>query len=180
MRFKYYIRGLGAGIVLTTIVLTVSDNIRNSGTEANNKTTEQTTSAGSALAYTTTTAATQNATENTTSAQQTETTGIAESATTEAVTVATGEVSSAATSNEVTMAAQQAESGKAVSITIKNVYYSAQAADILYNAGLIDDRSAFNSYMQNSGYATKIKEGNYSITKGASFEEIAQIITKTH
>lgn len=171
MRLKYYIRGMGAGIVLTTIILAISGSLKNVGAEGN--TTDVTSATtGSVIAYTTA-AETQKATDSTTAAQQDATTAD-QSQTTAAAT--TAEATTATTSVSQT---QGAEKGQSVQVTIKDVYYSTQAADILYNAGVIDDRSAFNAYMQSSGYATKIQEGTYTLTKGASFDEIAKIITKS-
>ncbi len=51
-------------------------------------------------------------------------------------------------------------------------------ARIIREAGIIDDGVAFNNYLVNAGLDRKIRSGTKQIPKGASFEEIARIITK--
>lgn len=142
MRLKYYLRGLGIGLVTTTIILTVSNKIRFANAQLKQNT-EQNETTGSVIAFTTA-AQTQAETETaeTTAAPVTESTTIQTPAT-EPVTEKT-----AAAGTEA------AETGKAT-VTIKDVYYASQAADLLVEAGVIKDRGEFIQYMQNSGYATR-------------------------
>ena len=51
-------------------------------------------------------------------------------------------------------------------------------ARILRESGVIDDGVAFNKYLVSSGQDRKIRSGTKQIPRGASFEEIASIITK--
>ncbi len=51
-------------------------------------------------------------------------------------------------------------------------------ARILRESGVIEDGVAFNKYLVKSGLDRKIRSGTKQIPKGASFEEIASIITK--
>lgn len=46
----------------------------------------------------------------------------------------------------------------------------------LQEAGLIDDADAYDSYLVNNGYSKTIRTGTYRIPVGASWEEIAEII----
>lgn len=70
--------------------------------------------------------------------------------------------------------------GTKVTIRIKDVYYGRQAADILYYAGVIDDREAYIEYIRNTGYSNIIKEGIYEVTVGDTYENISKIITRTN
>lgn len=72
------------------------------------------------------------------------------------------------------------EAGTVVTIKIKDVYYGTQAADILYYAGVIDDRQAYVEYIAATGYANIIKEGVYQVTVGDTYENISKIITRTN
>ena len=49
----------------------------------------------------------------------------------------------------------------------------------LLEVGMIEDVSDFRAYLKEQGYAGKIKSGDYTITKGMTYEEIAKIITKS-
>ena len=87
------------------------------------------------------------------------------------------------TTQEVTRATTQAvatsaSDGNEVRVVIKDVYYGTQAADILYDAGLITDKNEFVQYLISTGYGTKIQEGVYSIPKGSSYEAICQAISR--
>lgn len=46
----------------------------------------------------------------------------------------------------------------------------------LQEAGLIDDASAYDTYLVDNGYSKTIRTGTYRIPVGASWEEIAEII----
>ena len=180
--FKLYIRGFGAGLIVAAVLMAIAGNIK----KANDKysvTSPQETSTASALAYVTTQAETK---EETTDAEN----GNSESAADENVKETVKETikettETVAPTEERTTAQVQTENAAgvnadgSVTVNIKNVYYSSQAADILYNAGVITDKQAFNDYMYTSGYATKIKEGTYDLKPGASYETIAKTITKT-
>lgn len=55
--------------------------------------------------------------------------------------------------------------------------WSADVSRKLEKMDLISDAKAFDSYMDKHGYSSKIKAGNYSISKGADFDQIAKEIT---
>lgn len=182
MNLKYYLRGLGIGLIVTTIILTISNNVgsasnKNSGVGSQNPQ-EPTTSSGSVIAFdrqqtteSTTEAASENATESVTEPVTNKTeqsTTIADAPTTQAATVTTQPAATTAVSSD----------NSEVTVVIKNVYYGTQAADILYDAGLITDKSEFVQYLISTGYGTKIQEGVYSIPKGSSYEAICQTISR--
>ncbi|WP_026524320.1 hypothetical protein [Butyrivibrio sp. MB2005] len=102
-----------------------------------------------------------------------------EAATTEAAPAETE--STAPQTNEAveTAEAQPASSDvNYVVVVIPGGSESDTCARIIREAGIIDDGVAFNNYLVNAGLDRKIRSGTKQIPKGASFEEIARIITK--
>lgn len=193
MNLKYYLRGLGIGLIVTTIILTVSGNTSASSKSSSAgyiQSTEPTSS--SIIAYDrqqTTESTTQAATEPSTEAATENTTKAEQESTTESVKETTTAVQpvTESTTQATTQAATQAETlatvlpvqsndGGEVTITVKDIYYGTQAADLLYDAGLITDKSDFVQYLITTGYGTRIHEGVYTIQKGASYETICQTI----
>lgn len=155
MKLKYYIRGLGVGIIATTIILTISNSVRLANLRfAYNNAQNETN--GSVIAYTTA------------ADQATQPAGK------EPETTAPQPTTAAPTS-----AAEPVQQDETVSVEIRNIYYASEAAELLYNAGVIDDQVAFAQYMEDNGYATQIREDVYEFTKGDTYENIAQIITKS-
>ncbi len=63
-----------------------------------------------------------------------------------------------------------------VTIVVNKGYSSDTVSRILAEAGLVEDAGAFDRYLVNAGYATRIRIGTYRILMGTSRERIAQII----
>ncbi|WP_026494502.1 hypothetical protein [Butyrivibrio sp. WCD3002] len=82
--------------------------------------------------------------------------------------------------NEADTNQNQTSSGDVnyVVVVIPGGSESDTCARIIREAGIIDDGVAFNNYLVNAGLDRKIRSGTKQIPKGASFEEIARIITK--
>ena len=207
MKLKYYIRGFGAGMIITALIMTISNAVSGTGntsTVSSTDSSSKTTSPDSIIAYTTA-AATSKSDD---SESKSETTGSSDSAVITIAEVTTGnviilnpETSTADTTNETTTTAKatetatetvtesttannnsnqpvdtQTNSAGAVLVTIKNIYYGTQASDLLYSLGVIDDSWAFTVYMMDHGYDSAIKEGEYYIMPGSSYETVARAI----
>ncbi len=54
---------------------------------------------------------------------------------------------------------------------------SDRVAEILFNEGFVDSSTAFNRYLIDTGMDRKIRSGNKVIPEGATYEQIASIIT---
>ena len=67
----------------------------------------------------------------------------------------------------------------AVTVVIEFGVTSSHVSEILEEAGLVEDATAFDSYLCNNGYSRSITAGTYEIAPGTSEEEIVKIITKT-
>ncbi len=177
MKLKYQLRGLGIGLIITTIILTISHSVREieASSKDNIRPTEST---GSILAFDKDAESSQSDDENNKETErQTETDTQQATEPTQAAT----EPTQAATKptqaqTEPTQAA--AQTGKVVTVNIKDVYYARQAADILYNAGVITDKADFVKYLDKAGYAERISEGTYQIKQGDNYETIAKTICR--
>lgn len=64
-----------------------------------------------------------------------------------------------------------------VVIVIKSGQSSVSVSRMLAEAGLVKDATAYDKYLCENGYDKKIQTGTYELTAGASEEEIARIIT---
>ena len=61
-------------------------------------------------------------------------------------------------------------------ITIVRGDYARQVGQKLFEAGLVDDAEAFRVYMGEHGYAKSIRAGIYNIPIGSTYEEICKIV----
>ncbi len=132
--------------------------------------------------------------ESTTTAKQESTTTAKPESTTpankpESTTAAKPESTTVANKPESTTPANKQESTTAakpesttaadneIVLVFENIYTAEKATRILYEAGVIQDMDSFNEYLSENGYARRVGEGEFTFTKGMSFEEIARIIT---
>lgn len=67
--------------------------------------------------------------------------------------------------------------GEKVTLQITRGMWSDAVSAALAQKGLIDDAEAFDKYLNNNGYASFIRVGTFKIPKGATYEQIATIIT---
>lgn len=61
--------------------------------------------------------------------------------------------------------------------TIHSGEWSDRVSQKLEDMDLVSDAKKFDQYLEDHGYSNKIKEGTYTISKDADFEEIAKEIT---
>lgn len=64
------------------------------------------------------------------------------------------------------------------SFAIKSGMGSEAVAKAVQESGLVADWEEFNRYLITEGYSSKIRTSNYSIAMGATYDEIAELITK--
>lgn len=67
---------------------------------------------------------------------------------------------------------------KGTRFTVRDGLLSSSVAREMKDAGIIKSDKALDDYMEKNGYASSIREGTYWIPEGASYEEIAKIITR--
>lgn len=182
MKFIYYIRGFGAGLIVAAIILTIAGMVERNNDMLNNNSNNntETQSAGSVIAFTS-----EASTEGSTQMQQTDSETSSETAaqeTTAAETIQETTVAPTQTNpptEKSTVKITTGDGSGEVEIVFKGVYTAVQAADILYDAGIIDNKTEFYTYMYTTGYDRKMRDGVYTLKPGDSYETIARIITQT-
>lgn len=70
----------------------------------------------------------------------------------------------------------ESETPAYATITIVRGDYARQVGEKLFAAGLVDDAEAFRVYMGEHGYAKSIRAGTYNIPIGSTYEEICKIV----
>lgn len=186
MKRKYFVRGLGVGIVFGALIMFAaymtsgrnrmsdediikraqelgmvkkSEYVLDSEVTSEETTTEAvTTEATTEKAVTEASATTEKATETTTEAATTEK-ATTEKATTEAATT------------------EQTDTKTKATITVSGGMSSETISSLLENAGLVDSASKFNSFLMQNGYDKKLETGSFDISGGMTYEEIAKILT---
>lgn len=201
MKLKYYLRGLGIGMMVTALILGISfSNCQGQAaqTMTDDQIRERAAELGMVDSGELTLAELQNSakqpTENTpedvkeTQETQTEVSPVT---TTEPEITTQPEATKApeATAEPVATEAPEIttvpdtaapEQGQVAGITINRGDDSGSVSRRLYEAGLVEDARVFDSYLCNNGYSRSINPGTYEIASGTSEEEIAKIITGKH
>lgn len=154
MNFKYYLRGLGTGIVVTLIIVTISNSLRGSRTVSENAAQPSSVQSTSAIEAILNNQRTTQAYEDATSADT---------------------VSAETVSDNV----QQGQQKRNITVSFETIQSSEAAAQLLEKAGIVDNWRNFNSYLVNNGYDRKVSGGTFSFSGNESYEEIARIITKS-
>ena len=70
--------------------------------------------------------------------------------------------------------------GESVTLTVYSGEHSATVAKRMEELGLIDDYLDFDDYLCDNGYSRFVNSGIYKIKPGLSYEELAKIITRTN
>ena len=172
IKLRYYLRGLGTGIVITTLVLAISFNVRSCTSEKSliddttkeeNTTQKQTKESTDKEKTTKETTSKEETTEGTTK----ETTSKEE--TTEGTTKET--TAKEETSEDIT---QEVQTKEKITLTVSNGMASDTVAALLEEAGAIENAKDFNKYLYQMGYERILRVGTYEIEVGESYEEIAR------
>lgn len=192
MKKKYFVRGLGIGIIFGALIMLAayltsgkgslsdeevmkraqelgmvkkSEYVLDSEVTSEEKTTEAVTTEAPAT--------TEKATEATTEAPAT-TEKATEAATTEAATTEKSTTEKATTEAATT---EQTDTKTKATITVSGGMSSETISSLLEDAGLVDSASKFNSFLVQNGYDKKLETGSFDISGGMTYEEIAGILT---
>lgn len=212
MKIKYYLRGIGVGLLLGVIIMyaamvtfgyekksddedtkTVVENDVNKGkTEAQTtekatekvttevKTEKVTTEKTDTTAEVTTEATTEPTTAATTEATTETTTETTTEATTETTTEVTTETTEATSEKTEEPTTEKPSQDDTVTIVIESGMISTDVAEMLQDAGIIDDYKDFDRWLDATGYSTIIRVGEFIFHKGMTYEEIAEVLTTGH
>lgn len=191
MNLKSYIRGLGCGFILAGVILLVAFSASQNKSEKNdskdnNKVVKNESVAAEKNSETDAAPAPETTvTPETTAAPETaavpETTKAPETTAAPETTKAPETTQEQTTKQEETTTQPPAPAvadGQVVHILIPGGTGSYAAAKILKDAGLIDDLDAFDQFMIQGGYESKLVVGEYDIQKGSDFTTIARAITR--
>lgn len=207
MKIKYYLRGLGTGIIFTAIVLMIIysyrttdsktiERARELGMVMPGETSKQTLADGEKKTGNDSTGEnnTPDNTEDNTSDKETKAdtkeqssgnNNDQESDTTEPSTKepatkepATEEPTTEEPATEEPTTEKPTSAGTEIAFTISSGMYSETVSQRLHELGVIDDASGFNSYLVQNGYAGRIRTGTYTLTTGMSYADVAAIISK--
>ena len=203
MKLKYYLRGLGIGILVTVLLTTVASGRRGTMTDEEIKARARELGMSESMVLADMQGAgssgednkTPDATMepgNTPDTTATPTPTPAPTATPTPTPAATPTVAPTATptptptptpkptATPTPTPTKTPESGDTVTIVISSGQSSGAVSKTLADAGLVADAKEYDKYLCANGYDKKIRAGSYEIPKGASNEEIALIITRSN
>lgn len=152
MKIKYFLRGFGTGILFATIILTISFALRN-----DNKAEEETTKSS-----------VEELLEETSSQETKEETTIQETSSEETTVQET-------TIPETTVVETTAQ---IQTLNVTSGMTSTSVANMLESMGVIQDAKDFDNYLVTNGFSRNIVVGTFELNSNASYEEIADIITR--
>ncbi|MCR5665775.1 MAG: endolytic transglycosylase MltG [Eubacterium sp.] len=191
MKLKYYLRGLGIGIIVTVIIMMIAFHVHgsdmtdeevierakqlgmveseDSGVVADQATEGDTSEVSTDEAETTT----EQSTEDKSQEESSEDTSKDDS-TKEDTSKDEKEESKTEESKEDS---SEKKSSKTVKVTIESGASSDSISQMLYEKGIVDDAYAFNDYLITNGYANVLRTGSFKLPTGASYKKIAKLLT---
>lgn len=187
MKFKYFLRGLGVGIVFASIVFLIAYQNNAAGKMTDAEIIKKAKELGMVeredpLEDLLSTHADVQA-DNGTTAESTDNKKNDSEDTTEKYTEEeTLKEEKEQTTEATTQAADEAEDETVtgqdtVTITIDGGSSSYPVSQKLQEAGLIEDASAFDTYLVENGYANRLRVGEHTLKKGMSYHDIAEAIS---
>lgn len=205
MRLKYYLRGIGLGIIFTVIVLSVSNN--NDKSTDNSVNTENISSGKTDITHENSEdskiiedsevdSSIDDGTENQSikeninnteisdkkeyenNQSESQTVDISNRPDSQAVDTSNQPDSEATDTSNQPPASETVTEPQIITITVQQGEYCRPIAQKLKDAGLIEDAEDFRLYMGQIGYASFIHSGDFQIPMGASYEEIANILIR--
>ena len=187
MKLKYYLRGCGVGILITVVIFMVAIKAKG-GIMTDQKVMRRASELGMVMAENDqnvinmpSTAETQ-IHSDTQNALQTQT--IPETQETGQITT---EKKENGTSSKNTQAEEpkkpqedkkEEESKKEILISVNKGEVCRDVAERLYDKGLVEDAEEFRVYMGENGYAKNLCVGEFSLKKGMTYKEIAEVLTQ--
>lgn len=200
MKFKYYLRGLGIGITLTTLILMIAFAVNKDSIYSDEEIIRKATALGMVMpeeetSFLDTESDTQEdmsgASENDGSYDDADASGT-DGNTEISTQVDTGVDDGLVTDNPQAASEVATDTGENtqlaetfITITIQKGDTSTAVAANLEKAGIVSDAASFVSYLQEHGLIEELEVGTFEIPSGADMDEIAYILTtneyeKTH
>jgi len=196
VKLKYYLRGLGVGIIASTIILLVTFSGHKSSL-TNQQIIDRAQKLGMVMSDTKSGNAKEKIPKGTETEKQSTETSSAErlksseannagtetekkntAADTATQTTADNSTASTPATNNGSEQSNTKNQEESVQIQINAGDSSDRVADTLYKSGLVDSAQKFNSYLEKQGYDRKLKTGTYSIKKGMSYSQVISSLLK--
>ena len=181
MKLKYYLRGLGIGIVVTAIIMTVA--LGNKQPMTDDEVIARAKQLGMIENSVLTELAEKNETKNETK-EEPEVEKIDETKeepTVESTDETTNEMVDESIKQEEDVKDNDVTNAeKNVSVTVVGGDSSWSVAKRMEEAGLVESAKDFDTYLCKQGYDKRISVGTYEIPVNATHEEMAKIITKSN
>lgn len=174
MKRKYFVRGLGVGILFGALIMFAAYMTSGKNRMSDEDVIKRAQELGMVKQSEYVLESDVTSQETTTEKATTEAPTTTEKATTEATTTEKTTTEKATTEASTT---EKADTSTQTTVTISSGMSSEAIASALANAGLVDDASKFNSFLVANGYDMKLETGNFSLETGMSYEEIAKILT---
>lgn len=175
MKLKYYLRGLGIGILVTAAILTIVYHTK--GSMSDSQIMKRAAQLGMVMASTEDDTLFAQTTQVDTTIEETGTISVEETTTVVETTEAVTEASTEKPTEAPTEVPTEPAAAEAV-LTISPGMYSESVSAELVRLGIITNQKEFNSYLVNNGYAECIQTGDFKIKADMSYDEIARIIAK--
>lgn len=186
MKFKYFLRGLGTGIIFATVVCVVAFYTSDSKAVSDKEVIERAKELG--MVEKKDSVKDLFASESTTedNEKNSEKESVTELQTTEEQTIedktelqTTEVVTEEQTTEMKTETEVDDNTKRTVEITIKGGMSSYPVCQRLQDLGVIEDALDFDNYLIQHGYANRIRVGTHTLTIGMTYEEIAIAISDT-
>lgn len=178
MKKKYFVRGLGIGIIFGALIMLAAYLTSGKGSLSDEEVMKRAQELGMVKKSEYVLDSEVTSEETTTEAVTTEapvtTEKATEAATTEATTTEKATTEKATTEAATT---EQTDAKTKATITVSGGMSSETISSLLENAGLVDSASKFNSFLVQNGYDKKLETGSFDISGGMTYEEIARILT---
>lgn len=176
MKLRYYMRGLGIGIVVTAFIMMIA-----LGGKKESMTDEEIKTRAKQLGMVENTVLAslndKKQQEETTPPETKQTEVLPEE--TQPIETQPEETKPEETQPEETQQdVAEPEIGEMITIVIKSGASSNSVSKLLEEEGLVENARAYDAYLCQNGYDKKISVGTYKIPMGCTDEEIAKVITK--
>ena len=173
MKLKYYLRGLGIGILVTAVIMGVTQGSRKE-TLSDREIRERAAALG--MVEPGNSLADLEAAETPAATEIPEAIETPEAAETPAATEAPAATETPEVTARPTQKPAEEEEGSSYTFEIQAGDSSYQVAYRLQQAGLVADARDFDNYLCSKGYDRKLKTGSYEIPETATEEEISEIL----
>lgn len=176
MKLKYYLRGLGIGIFITTLILIISYNINGRMSD------DEIIRRAKALGMVMSTEEEDELFNKTTDSDVTKENDTHESIPDETTTVEDEqETTMEADSESETTGTTETETTipvRTFTFRIEKGTSSQAVSQLLVEGGIVEDAKDFNEYMVRNGYTEIIQRGTYTLNSSMSYEEIAKTLIR--